>query len=167
VSAIQRVEIARRDFLMPTDDLHICGQPGYDPVLHRCLGCADLPARLAQVERERDIATLKAECMERAYDRLMLCSDHRDKANGRCLVCVAEERTRREMREDRAEAAEAALLTLRQQQERLVEAATLVANSLDDVAAIGWAKSIDERHWAQSNAATLRLALPAETGAPQ
>lgn len=45
-------------------------------------------ARLARV----------VEIERRAYDRLALCPDHRDKATGRCIVCVAEERTKRELR---------------------------------------------------------------------
>lgn len=37
-------------------------------------------------------------------ERLALCPDHRDKATGRCVVCVAEERTRREERDARLDA---------------------------------------------------------------
>jgi len=48
-------------------------------------------------------ATLDAQLRitERALDRLSLCSDHRDKATGHCVVCQAEERTRAEIRAER------------------------------------------------------------------
>lgn len=41
---------------------------------------------------------LRLRLAERQVERMALCSDHRDKVTGRCIVCVAEERTRREMR---------------------------------------------------------------------
>jgi hypothetical protein len=50
-------------------------------------------------------------------------------------------------------------------EEGLRESATLVANSLDDVACIGWGRSVDPKNWARQNAETLREAL-ASTGAP-
>ena len=57
-------------------------------------------AMAAQQEQADAEYRRKLDCVieieRRAYDRLALCSDHRDKATGRCIVCVAEERTRRE-----------------------------------------------------------------------
>lgn len=44
-------------------------------------------------------------------------------------------------------------------EEGLRENATLVANSLDDVARIGWGRSVDPKNWARQNAETLREAL--------
>jgi len=55
---------------------------------------------LSTRQRQRQL-----EIIEHAYSGLALCSDHRDKANGRCIVCVAEERTRREFAASRAETA--------------------------------------------------------------
>lgn len=54
---------------------------------------------LRHVEAKTRAATIKhvVELERRNYDRLALCSDHRDKATGRCIVCVAEERTKREV----------------------------------------------------------------------
>lgn len=52
-----------------------------------------------------DYALLKFEldALRRQVERLALCPDHRDKADGRCIVCVAEERTRAEVRRSRDE----------------------------------------------------------------
>ena len=47
------------------------------------------PPAVPQAEAE-----LKARLDARYIERLNICPDHRDKANGRCVVCVAEERGR-------------------------------------------------------------------------
>jgi hypothetical protein len=51
-------------------------------------------AVMTAVQREHALSEHRIEIATRAYDRLALCPDHRDKASGRCIVCTAEERTR-------------------------------------------------------------------------
>lgn len=49
------------------------------------------------LESDRSVlmqAELEIRLLQRQVERLALCSDHRDKATGRCVICVAEERTR-------------------------------------------------------------------------
>lgn len=50
--------------------------------------------RIRQLEQECSRLRARMELAERQYDRLELCSDCRDKATGRCVVCVGEERGR-------------------------------------------------------------------------
>lgn len=63
---------------------------------------AECEAQHARAEQaESVVARLRAERVrlehvERAYERLDLCPDHRDKANGRCLACQAEANVRAE-----------------------------------------------------------------------
>lgn len=46
---------------------------------------------------EQELVRLRI--IEHAYNRLMLCSDHRDKADGeRCICCQVEHNTREEMK---------------------------------------------------------------------
>lgn len=66
------------------------------------------PGELEQLAREEshpsallteaDMRKFRNELTAHAYDTLALCPDHRDKATGRCIVCVAEERVRQEMK---------------------------------------------------------------------
>ena len=60
----------------------------------RCTCAEELAAALASSGSPTEPEIEKA--YQRAYDRLQLCPDHRDKVNGRCIVCMAEERTRQE-----------------------------------------------------------------------
>jgi hypothetical protein len=52
-----------------------------------------LASRDAQVGKLERMVEIE----KRAYDRLALCPDHRDKANGTCIVCKAEHVTRQEL----------------------------------------------------------------------
>lgn len=45
---------------------------------------------------DRPQLELRLRLAERAYERLNLCPDHRDKASGTCIVCEAERRTAQE-----------------------------------------------------------------------
>jgi DNA repair exonuclease SbcCD ATPase subunit len=49
-------------------------------------------------EKQIAVATRKAEIIQRGYDRLNLCSDHRDKANGTCICCQVERNVREELK---------------------------------------------------------------------
>jgi hypothetical protein len=55
--------------------------------------------REATVEARKEIYS--GQLAERFIERIALCPDHRDKATGRCIVCVAEERTRGERRSEK------------------------------------------------------------------
>lgn len=52
-------------------------------------------------EPTKEQMQLELRLLRRQVERMALCSDHRDKATGRCIVCQAEERTRQELK-DRA-----------------------------------------------------------------
>lgn len=56
----------------------------------------DAITKLVKAERERaESKGLQIErILTRQYDALAICPDHRDKHDGRCIVCVAEERTK-------------------------------------------------------------------------
>lgn len=66
-------------------DVHRHGSPNANAVDYVWTRVPELLKELARLQRINEIE-------KRSYDRLNLCSDHRDKANGRCIVCVAEER---------------------------------------------------------------------------
>ena len=79
--------------------------PAIEDVLAKhCRGFIDRPttreniAELIDKMCETYAREVQVRQIERAaYERLALCSDHRDKATGRCIVCQAEERTQEEM----------------------------------------------------------------------
>jgi hypothetical protein len=56
---------------------------------------------LIEVVGTLQYAQHRIDMLERQYDRLALCPDHRDKVTGRCVVCIAEERTRYEAQLER------------------------------------------------------------------
>lgn len=90
-------------------------------ILHR------VRAQLDTLAQEQAHLQRIVEIERRAYDRLALCPDHRDKANGRCIVCVAEERERRAA----ADARLASLGQLVEQWRNIAEALTREANWMD------------------------------------
>jgi hypothetical protein len=63
-----------------------------------CCSHKRLAAEVTRLTAERDKQRRIAEMERRALERLNLCSDHRDKAAGLCIVCQAEHRTRDEYR---------------------------------------------------------------------
>lgn len=69
------------------------------------LGWVGTPPRHV-LEQEIKILQARARADHGYIERLALCSDHRDKATGRCIVCHAEERTRAELRRQPVEIAE-------------------------------------------------------------
>lgn len=79
--------------MMKGDPLHLCTQD-HQLFFYLGEGCpyCELQSTLKKTEQHLLLA-------QRALERLALCPDHRDKYTGRCIVCVAEERTRRELKE--------------------------------------------------------------------
>lgn len=84
----------------------------------------DIPYLLElSASQEAEIARLqhRVGLETRAYERLELCPDHRDKTNGTCIVCMAEKRTKGEL--------EAELSAVRQTLQELDEMADRYATS--------------------------------------
>lgn len=75
---------------------------GSDETLGMCIGEdeQEVVRRLMDEKKQAEAEIAKAkviiELAQRAYDRLALCPDHRDKTNGTCIVCMAERRTQQE-----------------------------------------------------------------------
>ncbi len=65
----------------------------------RGAGRAFTESELNALLRTLHIAETRLQHLQRQYDRLALCPDHRDKATGRCVVCQAEDRAKQEERE--------------------------------------------------------------------
>lgn len=75
-----------------------------ESTLKRLRELADEPLLPLQTDRYVLLqAELQIRLLQRQVERLALCPDHRDKATGRCVICVAEERTRQDERDRRKE----------------------------------------------------------------
>ena len=86
----QPMLLMREDGRAPSFYVCACGFVGQ-------VGVGTVRHGIVPTKAER-IETAMLRGLEQYVNRLALCSDHRDKGAGRCIVCQAEERTRKEIR---------------------------------------------------------------------
>lgn len=89
-----------------------------------------IESALRAVQQSEKRLQFRLESAERAYDRLNLCPDHRDKSNGICICCQAEKNVREEQRERIAE--------VQQQTREACATATAALLDADPLSVLPW-----------------------------